>query len=107
MLWSSGIKNPRKFASEEDLTAIAKGYAELEFRLGAKECIQKLRAAGFRVLGLTTGDRDTVLGYFKRSGVDMSKEDLRSCDGIHVAKPDPGSYKPLLKELSSDGGQPW
>lgn len=45
-LWQAGVTEPRRFATEEDFTAIAKGYAEKEMRPGAAECIQKLRDAG-------------------------------------------------------------
>ena len=87
--------------------AISKGYAEKEMRPGAKECIEKLRSAGFTVWGLTTGDWHTVHGYFERAGIDMPPENLKACDELRISKPEPEAYKPLLTQLSSDGGQPW
>ena len=108
ILWQCGISEPRKFATEDDLAAILKGYAVMEMRPGAKECISKLRDAGFTVWGLTTGDWRTVHGYFKRSGIDMPEENLKACDDIQIAKPDPESYKPLLQQLSANAsGNTW
>ena len=53
MLWKSGIEEPRKFATEEDLRAVMVGYKAMEARPGAKECVQKLRDAGFTVWAFT------------------------------------------------------
>lgn len=53
MLYKSGIEKPREFASAEDLAAIMKGFAAMEARPGAKECVEKLREAGFTVWAFT------------------------------------------------------
>lgn len=50
MLWMAGIKAPRVFASEEDLEYIMAQYLLCEMRPGAKECVAKLREAGFKVV---------------------------------------------------------
>jgi 2-haloacid dehalogenase len=50
MLWMAGIKAPREFASEEDLEYIMTEYMTCEMRPGAKECVAKLRQAGFTVV---------------------------------------------------------
>ena len=107
MLWKCGISEPRIFATEDDLQALMKGYSSLEMGPEAKECIQKLRDAGFTVWGLTMGDLKRVGGYFERSGVHMPPENLISCDSSGIGKPDPEAYKPLLEQLSKDGSQPW
>ncbi|RMZ01046.1 hypothetical protein D0862_06508 [Hortaea werneckii] len=108
MLWKAGIQEPREFATGEDLVAIMEeGYRKMEMRPGAKECVQKLRDAGFTVWAFTMGDLSRVGGYFKQAGIDMPAEHLKSCDSSKIGKPDPEAYRPLLKQLSSDGSLPW
>jgi 2-haloacid dehalogenase len=50
MLWMAGIKAPREFATEEDLEYIMSEYLHCEMRPGAKECVAKLRQAGYKVV---------------------------------------------------------
>ena len=107
VLWKAGIAEPRKFATDEDLAVMMQGYADLEMRPGARECIQKLRDAGFTVRGFTMGDLKRVRRYFERSGIDMPAEHLSSCDDIGIGKPALEAYEPLLKQLNADGSQPW
>ncbi|KAL4946494.1 hypothetical protein BDV06DRAFT_218216 [Aspergillus oleicola] len=109
MLWMAGIQEPREFASDKDLEYIMAEYAGLKLRPGAKECVQKLRDAGFRVWCFTAGDIKRVGGYFAQEGVDMPSEDLLSCDTTGVGKPDPAAYRPLLDELIAENGGriPW
>ncbi|RMY26048.1 hypothetical protein D0867_00309 [Hortaea werneckii] len=108
MLWKAGILEPRKFATSEDLGAIMEeGYKKMEMRPGAKECVQKLREAGFTVWAFTMGDLSRVSGYFTQAGIDMPAENLKSCDSSKIGKPDPEAYRPLLKQLSGDGSLPW
>lgn len=59
------------------------------------------------VTGFTMGDLARVGGYFKNAGVDLPAENLLSCDTSAIGKPDPAAYKPLLDQLSSQGGTPW
>lgn len=108
MLWKAGIEKPREFATNEDLVAIMEdGYKKMEMRSGAKECVQKLREAGFTVWAFTMGDLSRVGGYFKQAGIDMPAEHLKSCDSSKIGKPDPEAYRPLLQQLSSEGSLPW
>lgn len=108
MLYKAGIEEPRKFADEDDLAAIMEGYMKMEMRSGAKECVSKLREAGFTVWAFTMGDLKRVGGYFVNGGVDMPSENLLSCDTSALGKPDPEAYRPLLKQLSgSDKQTPW
>lgn len=46
----AGIKEPREFATKEDLDYVMEQYLLLEMRPGAKECVEKLRGAGFTVV---------------------------------------------------------
>lgn len=106
MLFKAGISQPREFASEQDLEYIlTEGYDKLEMRSGARECIQILRDGGYKVWALTAADRTGCSAYFKQAGVNFPEENILSCDGSGVGKPDQEAYQPLLKQLSS-GGQP-
>ncbi|KAL4964084.1 HAD-like domain-containing protein [Aspergillus stella-maris] len=109
MLWMAGIQEPREFANDRDLEYIMGEYANLKLRPGAKECVRKLRDAGFRVWCFTAGDIKRVGGYFAQEGVDMPAEDLLSCDTDGLGKPDPAAYRPLLDKLISENGGriPW
>lgn len=107
MLFFSGVQEPRAFCSEEDVRWLVGEWQKLYLRDGAKECVQKLRDAGFTVWCFTAGDIARVGGYFRDAGVDMPAENLLSCDTVGVAKPVPEAYKPLLERLSRDGKKPW
>ncbi|CZT19123.1 related to 2-haloalkanoic acid dehalogenase [Ramularia collo-cygni] len=108
MLYKAGIEEPRKFADAEDLAFIMEGFKKMGLRPGAKECISKLRDAGFTVWAFTMEDLGRVGTCFASGGVDMPAENLLSCDTSAIGKPDPEAYKPLLKQLSTPGKQaPW
>jgi 2-haloacid dehalogenase len=53
MLFRAGIEEPRKFATEEDLQYIMSEFRKCDMRPGAKECVAKLREAGFTVVSET------------------------------------------------------
>jgi 2-haloacid dehalogenase len=109
LLWMGGIKEPRKFASPEDLAYLMTEYQSLTMRPGAAECVQKLRDAGFTVWAFTAADLKRVGGYFEKAGVPLPSENLLSCDSAGVGKPDLAAYKPLLERLTSEneGKKPW
>lgn len=107
MLFFAGVKEPRSFCAEEDVKWLVGEWQKLYLRDGAKECVQKLRDAGFTVWCFTAGDIARVGGYFREAGVDMPAENLLSCDTVGVAKPVPEAYRPLLERLSRDGKKPW
>ncbi|KAH6722799.1 haloacid dehalogenase-like hydrolase [Leptodontidium sp. 2 PMI_412] len=108
MLWMAGISEPRIFASEEDLAYIMAEYQKLEMRPGAKECVFKLRDAGFTVWAFTAGDLKRVGGYFSRAGVEMPEANFLTCDTLGVGKPSTEAYAPLVKKLRDDGDHaPW
>lgn len=113
ILYMAGVPDPRCFANEEDLDFIMEGYGNLTLRPGAKECIQRLRSAGFRVLCFTAGDKERVAGYFQGAGegtdIPLQHGDLISCDEVGVAKPDPRAYRAVFEQLVSenDGLVPW
>lgn len=99
MLWMSGIQEPRKFCTDEEIKRVCDGYLDLELRPDTVICFEKLRAAGFTVRGLTAGGLDRVAGYFKKAGVEMPKEHLMSCDSLGVGKPDLNAYRPTYEAL--------
>lgn len=109
ILWMGGIKDPRQFASAEDLEYLMSEYTSLTMRPGAAECVKKLRDAGFTVWAFTAGDLKRVGGYFQKAGLEMPSENLLSCDSTGVGKPDLAAYKPLLEKLTSENGgkKPW
>ncbi|KZL80103.1 haloacid dehalogenase-like hydrolase [Colletotrichum incanum] len=103
----AGVKEPRSFASDEDVAYLIDEWKKLQLREGAAECISKLRNAGFTVWCFTAGDLARVGGYFSRGGVDMPVENLLSCDSTGLAKPTPEAYTPILERLSAGGCMPW
>lgn len=107
MLLYAGVEQPRAFCTDEDVAWLVAEWKKLTLRPGAKECVAKLRDAGFTVWCFTAGDIARVGGYFKLAGVDMPAENLLSCDTAGVAKPVPSAYEPLLARLTKDGKKPW
>jgi len=75
-----GIEEPRKFATDEDSLYMVEEYKKLTARPGLPGCFAKLRAAGFTVWALTSGDTAKVAGYFTRNGINMPGEN--SCFAI-------------------------
>ncbi|KAG2417488.1 hypothetical protein HFD88_008707 [Aspergillus terreus] len=106
-LWMAGVKNPKSFATTDDLSYIMSEYMHLDMRPDAADCVAKLREAGFTVWALTAGDRARVGKYFAQAGTDMPGENLLSCDMHGVGKPEPMAYKPLLERLLEERRQPW
>ncbi|RAK99575.1 putative 2-haloalkanoic acid dehalogenase [Aspergillus ibericus CBS 121593] len=102
-----GIADPHAFATMEQRDLCVEGYAALELRPGTRDCFAQLRAAGFTVWCLTTGDTARVRGYFERAGVDMPLENFISCDTTGVAKPALAAYRPALDKLEPLGGEKW
>ncbi|PVI03038.1 DAO-domain-containing protein [Periconia macrospinosa] len=108
ILMYAGIKEPRKFATPEDVSWLVGEWRKLGLTPGAAGCIQKLRDAGFTVWCFTTGDIERVKGYFEKGGIDMPAENLLTCDSSGVAKPDPNAYKPVLEKLAEvSSSTPW
>ncbi|PYI03198.1 2-haloalkanoic acid dehalogenase [Aspergillus sclerotiicarbonarius CBS 121057] len=104
-----GVTDPHAFATPEQRDACVEGYSALELRPGTRDCFAKLRAAGFTVWCLTTGDTARVRGYFERAGVDMPLENFLSCDTAGVAKPALAAYRPALDKLNEAdaAGEKW
>jgi 2-haloacid dehalogenase len=101
-LYMCGIESPRTFATDAERDQCVQGYSELELRPGTSDCFAKLRAAGFTVWCLTTGDTKRVRGYFERAGVDMPLENFISCDTQGLAKPALAAYRPALAKFAEE-----
>ncbi|KAJ6172199.1 hypothetical protein N7470_001266 [Penicillium chermesinum] len=97
VLYMAGIDNPRSFATDEERDLCQAAYSQLELRPGCREMIEKLRANGFTVWCLTTGDRERVGGYFKRAGLDMPDENLVSCHDFTQSRSSPSGTKHITK----------
>ena len=102
-LGMAGVANPRDVFTDDERERCQAGYAALELRPGAKECIKILRTAGFDVWCLTTADLARVQGYFTRGGVEMPAECFVSCDQHGVAKPALAAYEPVLEKCKAIG----
>lgn len=105
-LFISGIPEPRKIATDEQREACVQGYWSLTLRDGAKECLDKLRAAGFQVWFFTSSDLARVQGYFSTAGVEVTAGSIISCSGSNpegpVEKPALDAYRPVLKRFGED-----
>lgn len=106
MLWMAGIEEPREFATDEDVKFIINSYRQLKARPGIGECFEKLRASGFTIWALTSGDTDRVWSYLSQNGIEIPAENFVSCDSLGVGKPAPASYEHLLSQFSS-GQEVW
>ncbi|KAI7164568.1 2-haloalkanoic acid dehalogenase [Hortaea werneckii] len=98
-----GVSGPRETFNDEDRDQCQAGYAQLQLRPGAKDCIAVLRDAGFDVWCLTTADLTRVQGYFASGGVEMPAEKFVSCDSTGVAKPVLAAYRPILEKCRTVG----
>lgn len=100
-LAQAGVDDPRAFATDAERDACQAGYAALELRPGCAHMMARLRAAGWTVWCLTSGDVERVTGYFARGGVDMPRRNFVSCDDLVERDPVTGQesrlYKPSLK----------
>lgn len=101
-LWMAGVREPRAFASDADREACLEGYASLALRADCCACFQTLRENGFTVWCFTSGDTQRVKGYFDRAGVELSLENVVSCDTLGVAKPALAAYESVWARLGKD-----
>ncbi|PCG97433.1 Hypothetical protein PENO1_005900 [Penicillium occitanis (nom. inval.)] len=105
-LFMLGVSSPQSKFTDAERDACIAGYSLLELRPGAAECLEILRAGGFTVWALTTGDPTRVLGYFANGGIEFPRENFITCDTSGIVKPALASYKPALEKFA-DGDQKW
>ena len=103
-LWMSGIESPRSFATDAERELCQEGYSMLTLREGARECIELLQQAGFKVWCLTTADPERVQGYFSQGGIEMPP--IVSCDEQGVAKPQLAAYRSIVEKFGK-GDEKW
>lgn len=97
ILTYAGVSDPKSFATKEDVEWLVGEWKKLQLREGARECICKLREAGFTVWCFTAGDKARIEGYFREAGVECPV--VVSCDEVGVAKPVPRAYEPVLERV--------
>lgn len=94
---------PADYVSDEDVAAVMQAVKSLPPREGLKKCMDGLVNAGWEVLGVTNGGRETSLGYYKLAGIELDDKHLLSCDDLQVAKPDVKVYSNANEHLTKIG----
>ena len=79
--------------SSVQLEQIMSAFSELELQPGAKEAFQTLTKAGWRVLALTNGSKNSTHNLLERAAVQQYFTEIYSCDAIALTKPHPDVYK--------------
>jgi 2-haloacid dehalogenase len=97
ILHFAGVPEPHSIATEDDAKYFVQEYKNCEARPNAKECVDKLKEAGWTVWAFTSGDRERVTGYLKRGNVNIDSEHIVTCEEIGASKPAIKAYE-LLRE---------
>ncbi|KAG0678941.1 hypothetical protein C6P40_001461 [Pichia californica] len=106
-LYHAGIKEPKEFATEEDLEFLSNEWLKLKCREELPELWKNLRDNGFTIWCLTDGDKERVKGYFTNSKLEMPDENIISCDSLGIGKPTPEVYTFMLNKLPNKGLDAW
>lgn len=80
-------------SSSAQLEKVMKTFSELELQSGAKKAFQILSEAGWTIMALTNGSKDSTLDLLQRAGVQTYFSEVHSCDEIAITKPHPDVYK--------------
>ncbi|CAN9275202.1 unnamed protein product [Alternaria alternata] len=109
VLHFAGVAEPRSVASEEDVNYFMQEYKKCEVRPGAKECVDKIKEAGWTVWAFTSGDRERVLGYFEKGNINIDGDHVVTCDEIGVGKPEVQAYERLRGKIGVENtaGELW
>jgi 2-haloacid dehalogenase len=107
VLHFAGVSDPRSLASEDDVKYFVQEYKKCEVRPGAKECIEKLKDAGWTVWAFTSGDRERVTGYFEKGSISIDGAHIVTCDEIGVGKPEIKAYEKLKERIGIKEGDLW
>ncbi|RRO14494.1 haloacid dehalogenase type II [Saccharopolyspora rhizosphaerae] len=70
-----------------------------------RPALEELRAAGVRVVGLTTGSAETISGFFAHNGLSEHVEAVLSCADVGIWKPAPGAYRYAVDRLGLEASQ--
>lgn len=106
-LHMAGIGDPKAFATDEDVNHVYKAWFELRARPGLDVMVKKLREANFRVCAATDASLDRVKGYFDKAGVEISRDDILSCDSVGAGKPEPIVYQKAREIYGKDDKEIW
>lgn len=77
---------------EETIERVLGGWDRFPAHDDVRPALEELRAAGVRVIGLTTGSAETISGFFAHNGLSEHVEAVLSCADVGVWKPAPGAY---------------
>lgn len=108
-LFFAGVKKPRDYCTQEQVNDIIyTGFYNLRAREETKEALTLLREYGFTTYCLTDASAERVLNYFKASDIEMSAENLISCDSLGAGKPEAIVYETMSAKLSEkDDDDKW
>jgi 2-haloacid dehalogenase len=101
VLHFAGVPEPRTIASEEDVEYFMREYKNCTARPCAKECIDRLKQAGWTVWAFTSGDRERVRGYFEKGGISIDDEHVITCDDVGVGKPEIRAYERVIENIGA------
>ena len=107
VLGQAGVAHPRSFATDDDREFLLAAYRTLRPRPGLLECFETLRAAGYTVWALTSGDTARVAGYLEAAGAKFPEENFVSCDSIGIGKPAPSAYQFILDKFPKENLDLW
>ena len=95
--------------AKEDVKYFMQEYKKCEVRPGAKECVDKIKEAGWTVWAFTSGDRERVLGYFQKGNINIDGDHVVTCDEIGVGKPEVQAYERLRGKIGVENtaGELW
>ncbi|KAF2126443.1 HAD-like protein [Dothidotthia symphoricarpi CBS 119687] len=99
VLHFAGVADPRSIATEDDVKYFMQEYKNCQVRPGVKECVERLRDAGWTVWAFTSGDRERVTGYFEKGDVRIESGNLITCDEVGVGKPELAAYKKVKERI--------
>ena len=82
-------------------------YRELPAFSDAREGLDRVAAAGFRMYAFSNGRRDSVQHLLASAGIDHYFLDVISVDEIKSFKPNPAVYCHFLRRAESTGAEAW
>ncbi|MES2923048.1 MAG: haloacid dehalogenase type II [Verrucomicrobiota bacterium] len=91
--------------TQEDEDEVIKGLVSLPVHPDVREGLEKLRAAGFRMVTLTNSAPAAVEKQLKSAGISGYFERNFSVDAVRKFKPAPEVYQQIATELGVDGSQ--
>lgn len=106
VLHFAGVPEPRSVATEADAEYFIQEYKNCTVRPGAKECIDRLKEAGWTVWAFTSGDRERVRGYFQKGDIDIDDDHVITCDDVGAGKPELKAYERVKEKIGASADEP-